>query len=78
MAGNASNPISVTTAPTMPVAVAKIAQVASVAIASAAGIGPAASCSDLNSRSRIFARSITYPMNTKSGIEIRTSFVITE
>ena len=36
--------MSVTVAPTMPVAVAKIAQVASVASASDAGTGPAASC----------------------------------
>ena len=57
MAGKASSPISVTQAPTMPVAVAKIAQVTSVAIASEAGTGPAASCSDRNSRSRMFARS---------------------
>ncbi len=35
MAGMASSPISVTTAPTMPVAVAKMAQVARVATASA-------------------------------------------
>ncbi len=41
----------------MPVAVAKIAQVTSVAIASEAGTGPAASCSERNRRSRMFARS---------------------
>ena len=46
--------------------------------ASAPGTGPAASCSDRNSRSRMFARSMMYPMKTNSGIEISTSFVITE
>lgn len=37
MAGSASRPIKVTTAPTMPVAVAKMAQVTSVATASEPG-----------------------------------------
>jgi hypothetical protein len=43
----------------MPVAVANIAQVASVASANAPGRPPEASCSERNSRSRMFARSIT-------------------
>jgi hypothetical protein len=42
IAGNASKPISVTTAPMMPVAVAKTAQVARVATASEPGILPMA------------------------------------
>ena len=73
MAGNASSPISVTTAPTMPVAVANIAQVSSVATASAPGTFFIESCSEWNSRSRMFARSTTYPMNRNSGTAVSTS-----
>ncbi|MNW07605.1 hypothetical protein D3C71_2042590 [compost metagenome] len=57
MAGIASKPISVTTAPTMPVAVAKMAQVAKVATASAPGSRASARCMDLNSFSIRLARS---------------------
>jgi len=57
MAGKASRPISVTTAPTMPVAVAKMAQVTSVATASDPGTRAMARCSDLNSFSIRLARS---------------------
>ena len=59
MAGNASSPISVTTAPTMPVAVANIAQVISVATASAPGTFFIEICSEWNRRSRMLARSTT-------------------
>ena len=58
MAGKASRPISVTTAPTMPVAVAKIAQVARVAMASEPGNAPMASWIEWNSLSRMFALSM--------------------
>ncbi|MNK97879.1 hypothetical protein D3C87_1182270 [compost metagenome] len=57
MAGNASSPISVTTAPTMPVAVANTAQVISVATASEPGIHASARCRLRNSFSIRFARS---------------------
>ena len=57
MAGSASSPISVTTAPTMPVAVAKIAQVTSVATASEPGMRVSARCRLRNSFSIRFARS---------------------
>ncbi len=70
--------MSVTTAPTMPVAVAKMAQVARVATASEPGTNDIARWRLLNSRSMRFARSTRYPMKTKSGTEMRTSFVITE
>ena len=76
MAGMASSPISVTTAPTMPVAVAKMAHVASVATASAPGSRASARCIDRNSFSIRLARSTRYPMKTNSGIEISESFVI--
>ena len=46
MAGNASRPISVTTAPTMPVAVANSAQVISVATASEPGTRRIDICSE--------------------------------
>ena len=57
MAGSASSPISVTTAPTMPVAVAKMAQVTSVATASEPGTRAMARCRLLNSFSIRLARS---------------------
>jgi hypothetical protein len=57
MAGSASRPISVTTAPTMPVAVAKMAQVTSVAMASDPGSRAMARCRLLNSCSIRLARS---------------------
>ncbi len=57
IAGNASRPISVTTAPTIPVAVAKIAQVIMVATASDPGTPAVARCRLLNSRSIRLARS---------------------
>ena len=57
MAGKASRPISVTTAPTMPVAVAKIAQVTMVATASEPGTRAMARCRLLNSFSIRLARS---------------------
>ena len=49
--------MSVTTAPTMPVAVAKIAQVTMVATASEPGTRESARCRLLNSRSISAARS---------------------
>jgi hypothetical protein len=55
--GKASSPISVTTAPTMPVAVAKIAQVTMVATASEPGTRARARCSARNSLSISCARS---------------------
>ena len=58
MAGRASKPISVTTAPTMPVAVAKIAQVMMVATASEPGTRDVARCMLLKSFSIRLARSI--------------------
>ncbi len=57
IAGSASRPISVTTAPTMPVAVANTAQVNSVATASEPGTRASARCRLLNSFSIRFARS---------------------
>jgi hypothetical protein len=57
MAGSANRPISVTTAPTMPVAVAKMVQVTSVATASAPGSRASARCRLLKSDSIRFARS---------------------
>ncbi len=57
IAGNASSPISVTTAPTMPVAVANTAQVTMVATASAPGTRTSDRCKLLNSFSIRFARS---------------------
>ncbi len=77
MAGNASNPISVTTAPTMPVAVANIAQVSMVATASEPGTFFIEICSEWNSRSRMLARSTTYPMNRNNGTAVSTSLDIT-
>ena len=55
--GKASNPINVTTAPMMPVAVANKAQVASAAIAIDPGKRRAAICSVTNNRSTMFDRS---------------------
>ena len=78
MAGNASKPIKVTTAPTMPVAVAKIAHVTMVATANEPGTRANARCKLLNSFSISAARSTRYPMNTNKGIAIRTSLDITE
>ncbi len=77
IAGNASRPMSVTTAPTMPVAVAKTAQVTSVATAREPGSRPMARLRLVKSFWMRFARSTRYPMKTNSGIEMRTSFVIT-
>lgn len=57
MGGNASKPISVTTAPTMPVAVAKTAHVTSVATARDPGTRASARCRLRNSFSIRFARS---------------------
>jgi hypothetical protein len=57
MAGKANSPISVTTAPMMPEAVANSAQVASAAIAIEPGMFRAATCSVTNSRSTRLARS---------------------
>jgi hypothetical protein len=57
MAGSASRPISVTTAPTMPVAVAKIAHVTIVATASAPGTRASDRCRLLKSFSIRLARS---------------------
>jgi len=57
MAGKASRPIRVTTAPTMPVAVAKSAQVTNAATASEAGTPRAATWIERNRRSRMLARS---------------------
>ncbi len=75
--GKASRPIRVTTAPTMPVAVAKSAHVMMAATASAPGRCRAATCRLKNSRSRIFARSTMYPMNRNRGIDTSVSLVIT-
>jgi len=58
MAGNASKPMSVTTAPTMPVAVAKIAQVTMVATAKEPGTRAMARCMLLNNFSIKLARSM--------------------
>ena len=55
MAGNARRPISVTTAPMMPVAVAKIAQVISVATASDPGMRAEARCRPLNTVDQVGA-----------------------
>ncbi len=77
IAGSASRPISVTQAPTIPVAVAKIEQVTIVATASAPGTRAVARCRLWNSLSMSFARSTRYPMNRNSGIAISTSFDMT-
>ena len=58
MAGSASKPMSVTTAPTMPVAVAKMAQVTMVATAKEPGTRAMAKCKLLNSFSIRLARSM--------------------
>ena len=76
MAGSASRPIRVTTAPTMPVAVANTAQVTSVATASAPGTRASARWIERNSFSIRLARSTMYPMKTNRGIAIRTSLPI--
>ena len=57
IAGIARSPISVTTAPTMPVAVANTAQVTSVATASEAGMRASARWRLLNNFSMRFERS---------------------
>src|SRR5690606_36630490 len=57
IAGKASRPMSVTTAPTIPVAVANTAQVITVATASEPGILAITKCRLLNSFSIRFARS---------------------
>ena len=57
IAGSASRPISVTTAPTIPVAVAKSAQVMSAATPIEPGMFLAATLSVENSRSTMFDRS---------------------
>jgi hypothetical protein len=57
IAGNASRPMSVTTAPMIPEAQAKIAQVTTVATASAPGMRQVARCSPLNRRWIRLARS---------------------
>ena len=58
IAGSASRPINVTTAPTMPVAVANTAQVTMVATASDPGTCFMASCIERNSLSMMLARSM--------------------
>jgi hypothetical protein len=77
MAGSASSPISVTDAPTIPVAVANTVQVSRVAMSSEPRTRVKASSMLRNSRSSVPARSITYPMNRNSGTEISTSFFMT-
>ena len=62
-----------TTAPTMPVAVANSVQVMSAATAIEPGTWRSPTCRLRNSLSRMFARSMMYPMNKNSGIEISTS-----
>jgi hypothetical protein len=57
MAGKARRPIRVTTAPTIPVAVANSAQVTRAATASEAGTPRAATWIERNRRSRMFERS---------------------
>ena len=57
MDGKANKPIKVTTAPTIPVAVAKIAQVTNVATAKAPGNLAKAKCKLLNNFSIKLARS---------------------
>ena len=70
--------MSVTTAPTIPVAVANTAQVTRVATASEPGMRPMARCRALKSFSMRAARSTRYPMKTNRGTEMSTSFVMTE
>ena len=77
IAGKARRPISVTHAPMIPVAVAKIAQVITVATASDPGIREVARWRLLKSLPIRLARSTRYPMKTKSGIEIKTSLFMT-
>ncbi len=77
IAGNARSPISVTTAPMIPEAVAKIAQVTSVATARDPGMREVARWRLLKSLPIRLARSTRYPMKTKSGIEIKTSLFMT-
>ena len=78
MAGKARRPISVTTAPTMPVAVANRPQVMSAATPMEPGRFFEATLRVLNSRSTMLARSTIYPMNRKSGMAVRTSLAMTE
>src|SRR5262245_2535253 len=69
IAGTASRPISVTTAPTMPVAVAKMAHVTMVATPSEPGTRAVARWRLRNRRSMSCARSTRYPMKRNSGID---------
>ena len=66
-----------TTAPTMPVAVANSAQVASVATASEPGTCFNAICRLLNRLSRMLARSTRYPISRNSGIDTSASLLST-
>ena len=61
----------------MPVAVANSAQVTSAATAIDPGTKRSPTCRLRNSRSRMLARSMMYPMKRNSGIDMSTSLFIT-
>jgi hypothetical protein len=73
----AMTPMRTTTAPTMPEAMPQKADTMSVVTASEAGTRRKASCTLWNILSTSAARSMIYPMNTKSGTDSRVSLVIT-
>ena len=72
MAGQAKRPISVTTAPIIPVAVEKRAHVIKAATAIEAGSLCEASRIAKNSLATIPALSTRYPINKKRGTAVRT------
>ena len=61
-------PITISTAPTMPVEAAKIAPMVMVASARPPGMRPSQSCSTWNSRSAMPERSRMQPISTKGGM----------
>ena len=77
IAGQASNPIKVTTAPMIPVAVENKVQVIKAATAIDAGNLCAANLIAKNNLATIPALSTKYPMNKKSGTAVSTLLSIT-
>ena len=77
IAGHASKPIKVTTAPIIPVAVENNVQVISAATAIDAGSLCAANLMAKNNLATIPALSTKYPINKKSGTAVRTLLSIT-
>ena len=77
IAGQASNPINVTTAPIIPVAVENKVQVINAATAIEAGNLCAANLIAKNNFATIPARSTKYPMNKNKGTAVSTLLSIT-